>query len=216
MGRFKEKVNVVVRIILCPPPSIAPIRNARQNEKVQSIHRSSCISKWFVRKHTLILLGSMYISGKLTNYPSPRPTFCPKWEVKVNVRLGEGSVISFPETYIDLIVIQSTLSKADIVRTGTNCPSCDWLIKSLDIVQWLKKRRSIRTSEKRSGNLRLHRFRRYVYFISPRLSAPGSTRMKKPTKSLESLASAGVNSKKKRRSLTQFMQTCKSGYINTA
>ena len=27
---------------------------------------------------------------KLTTYPSPRPTFCLKWEVRVNIRLGEG------------------------------------------------------------------------------------------------------------------------------
>ena len=27
---------------------------------------------------------------KLPTYPSPKPTFCPKWEVRVNVCLGEG------------------------------------------------------------------------------------------------------------------------------
>ena len=27
---------------------------------------------------------------KLPNYPSPKPTFCPKWEVIVHVGLGEG------------------------------------------------------------------------------------------------------------------------------
>ena len=25
-------------------------------------------------------------------YPSPKPTFCPKWEVSVDIRLGEGQV----------------------------------------------------------------------------------------------------------------------------
>ena len=39
--------------------------------------------------------------GKLPTYPSPKPTFCPKWEVSVNVGLGEGKVGSFPETYND-------------------------------------------------------------------------------------------------------------------
>ena len=32
-------------------------------------------------------------------YPSPMSTFCPKWEVSVNVGLGEGYVGSFAETY---------------------------------------------------------------------------------------------------------------------
>ena len=32
----------------------------------------------------------MYISGKLHTYPSPEATFYPKWEVSVNVDLGEG------------------------------------------------------------------------------------------------------------------------------
>ena len=34
--------------------------------------------------------GSLHVSGKLPTYPSPKPTFCPKWEVSVNVGLGEG------------------------------------------------------------------------------------------------------------------------------
>ena len=33
---------------------------------------------------------SIYISGKQPTYPSPKPTFCPKWELSVNVGLGEG------------------------------------------------------------------------------------------------------------------------------
>ena len=39
------------------------------------------------------------VSGKLPTYPSPKPTFCPKWEVSVDVGLGEGWVGSFSETY---------------------------------------------------------------------------------------------------------------------
>ena len=35
-------------------------------------------------------LGSMVVSGKLSTYLSPNLTFCPKKEVSVNVRLGEG------------------------------------------------------------------------------------------------------------------------------
>ena len=28
--------------------------------------------------------------GKLPTYPSPKPSFCPKWQVSINVNLGEG------------------------------------------------------------------------------------------------------------------------------
>ena len=42
--------------------------------------------------------GSIYVSEKLPTYPPPPPLFCPKWEVSVNVNLGEGLVGSFPET----------------------------------------------------------------------------------------------------------------------
>ena len=34
--------------------------------------------------------GSIKVSGKLSTYPSPKPTFCPKGEVGDNVGLGEG------------------------------------------------------------------------------------------------------------------------------
>ena len=37
-------------------------------------------------------LGSIQVPGKLPTYPSPKPTFCPKWEVSDNVGLGEGEV----------------------------------------------------------------------------------------------------------------------------
>ena len=32
----------------------------------------------------------LYVSRKLPTYPSPKPPFCPKWEVSVNVGLREG------------------------------------------------------------------------------------------------------------------------------
>ena len=35
-------------------------------------------------------MGSMYVSGKLPSYTSRNLTFCPKQEVSVNVRFGEG------------------------------------------------------------------------------------------------------------------------------
>ena len=34
--------------------------------------------------------SSIWVSGKLPTYPSPNPTFWPKWEVNVNIELGEG------------------------------------------------------------------------------------------------------------------------------
>ena len=33
---------------------------------------------------------SIHPSGKLPTYPSPNPTFCPKWDTNVNVESGEG------------------------------------------------------------------------------------------------------------------------------
>ena len=45
--------------------------------------------------------------GKLPTYPFPNLTFCPKREVSVTVRFGEGKVGSFPETYIGPNVIYS-------------------------------------------------------------------------------------------------------------
>ena len=52
-------------------------------------------SSWVIRP------GSLYIFRKLPTYPSPKPIFCPKWEVSVKVGLGEGKVSSFLETYND-------------------------------------------------------------------------------------------------------------------
>ena len=51
---------------------------------------------------------SLYVSGKLPTYPSPKPTFCPKWKISVNVGSQEGYVGSFPEKYNDpaFLVIQ--------------------------------------------------------------------------------------------------------------
>ena len=33
---------------------------------------------------------SLYVSRKLPTYPSPKSTFCPKWEISFNVGFGEG------------------------------------------------------------------------------------------------------------------------------
>ena len=34
-------------------------------------------------------------------YPSPKATFCPKWDVSVHVGSGKGEMDSFPETSKD-------------------------------------------------------------------------------------------------------------------
>ena len=53
---------------------------------------------------SLRLSGSIKVSGKLPIYPSPKPTFCPKREVSVNVGLGEGVCGQFPRNRIKLPV----------------------------------------------------------------------------------------------------------------
>ena len=59
-------------------------------------HRTEAIHRIF---------GSMYVSEKLPTYPSPNRTFCPNREVSFNVMFGQGQVGSFPETYIDPILL---------------------------------------------------------------------------------------------------------------
>ena len=56
------------------------------------------------------IFGSLYVSGKLPTYTFPKPTFCPKWEVSVNVVLGEGYVGSFPEKGLEITTSQWTMS----------------------------------------------------------------------------------------------------------
>ena len=48
-------------------------------------------------------IGSLDVSEKLSTYPSPKPIFCLKLQVSVEVCLGEGWVGSFPETYNEMI-----------------------------------------------------------------------------------------------------------------
>ena len=57
-----------------------------------------------LRESRLYRFVALTISGKLSTYPSPKPTFCPRWEVSVNAGLGEGKVDSFPETYDSLLL----------------------------------------------------------------------------------------------------------------
>ena len=53
------------------------------------------ISVIFQAKGTVLIIitsstGTNKVSEKLSTYPSPKLTFCPKWEVSVNVSLGEA------------------------------------------------------------------------------------------------------------------------------
>ena len=50
------------------------------------------------RERHSILWHQRITNDTKPNYPSLKPSFCPKWEVSVNVGLGEGEVGSFPET----------------------------------------------------------------------------------------------------------------------
>ena len=69
-----------------------------EHSKVLSMHTSysghcnclkgSLANQGFINQQRKF--GSIKVSEKLPTYPSPNPTFCPKWEVSVNVDLGEG------------------------------------------------------------------------------------------------------------------------------
>ena len=48
-----------------------------------------------------VIKGSIYFSGKLTTYPSLNLTLTLTSHFGQNVGLGEGLVVSFPETYIE-------------------------------------------------------------------------------------------------------------------
>ena len=47
---------------------------------------------------------TLYVSGKLPTYPSPKPTVTLTSHLEQNIGLGEGYVGSFPETYNDPIL----------------------------------------------------------------------------------------------------------------
>ena len=47
------------------------------------------------------IFESMYVSGKLSTYPSPNLTLTLTSRFGQNARFGEGKVGSFPETYIE-------------------------------------------------------------------------------------------------------------------
>jgi len=57
-----------------------------------TIQMKPILAVWYNSIFSILtrLNGSLYVSGELPTCPSPRPTFCPKWEVRFNVDLGEG------------------------------------------------------------------------------------------------------------------------------
>ena len=59
------------------------------SQGVQRLHIQAFLEKSFWN-NSLKKVGSSSISGRLPSYPSPKPKFCPKWEVGLNVGLGEG------------------------------------------------------------------------------------------------------------------------------
>ena len=64
--------------------------------------------------------------GKQRTYLSPKPTFCPKWEVSVNVGLGKGKVGSFPETYNDSVSFQ--VDEGPNMEGATHCFSINQVL----------------------------------------------------------------------------------------
>ena len=49
-------------------------------------------------KHAYV--GPLYVYRNLPTYPSPKPTYCRKWEASViNVGLGERKVVRFPPSF---------------------------------------------------------------------------------------------------------------------
>ena len=78
------------------------------------------------KRHSIC--GSVYVSGKLPTYPYPKPTFCSKWEGRINVILGEGQVDSFPETYIDPYLPWPSLDTSQVLRlpSATEMPFTEY------------------------------------------------------------------------------------------
>ena len=84
---------------------------------------SKMVSNLGVVSFSLKGFGSLYVSGKLPTYPSSKPIFCPKWEESVNVELGQGSVVSFPETCCGWVQLSNdVLQKIEKILNPTTTP----------------------------------------------------------------------------------------------
>ena len=61
------------------------------SESIFIFHEVYHLSTFFIPMVGLVeKLDQFRVSGKLPTDPYPNPTFCAKWEVSVNVDLGEG------------------------------------------------------------------------------------------------------------------------------
>ena len=98
-------------------------KNRVDQETPKKTKNSKMVSNLDVVSFSLKGFGSLYVSGKLPTYPSPKPIFCPKWEVSVNVELGKGLVVSFPETCCGWVQLSNdVLQKIEKILNPTTSP----------------------------------------------------------------------------------------------
>ena len=95
------------------------------------MHVTSCCFASKLRPIYIGLFTQGYVSGKLPTFSSPKPTFCPKWEVSVKVGLGKGQVGSFPKMYNNprkpalgrRVTLPDHFARANSARMRLNCES---------------------------------------------------------------------------------------------
>ena len=97
-----------------------------------------------------------HVSGNLRTYPSPKPTFCPKWEVSFNVDLGKGWLGSFPRNvqWSHCVNLLAIVSDSDVLIARFTSDSSSpkpskysWLIQSNTVTTiWKKSSRLLRTT----------------------------------------------------------------------
>ena len=59
------------------------------NSSEKELTRVRFCSVWLISRLVFAKV-SIEVTGKLPTYPSPNPTFCPKWELSVHFDLGKG------------------------------------------------------------------------------------------------------------------------------
>ena len=63
---------------------------AGTKQTIQNRQNRPTLPSLVANKNTVVTFRLINTSRKLPNYPSPKPAFCPKWQVSVNVGLGGG------------------------------------------------------------------------------------------------------------------------------
>ena len=81
-------------------------------------------AKLFDNFYLFVKHGSIFDSGKLPTYPSPKPTFCPKWEVNVNVGLGRGGWRVSKNPILVFVVYESFCKTLVSLYVANKC-SCE-------------------------------------------------------------------------------------------